>query len=441
MKSGNSADEFARRRSVLMRLMGRDAIAIVPAAPVQRRNNDVEYAYRQDSDFHYLTGFGEPESVAVLVPGREQAEYILFVRDRDPARETWDGRRAGPAGARRTYGADDAFPITDMDEILPGLMENRAKVFYAMGFYPQFDQRVVGWVNGLRTQARNGRRPPQEIVALDHVLHELRLHKSRVEIGLMRESARIAARAHVRAMRFCRPGRMEYEVMAELVHEFRLHNADTAYHPIVGGGVNSCILHYHENDQRLREGDVLLIDAGCEYHCYASDITRTIPVGGRFTPEQRAVYEIVLEANLAAIAKVRPGNHWNAPHEAAVRVITHGLVRLGLLRGRPAKLERDGAYRRYFMHRTGHWLGMDVHDVGDYKIGDEWRVLEPGMALTVEPGIYIPVGARGVPKRLQGIGVRIEDDVVVTRTGAEVLTEAAPKDPDEIEALMSASRA
>jgi Xaa-Pro aminopeptidase len=441
LKSGNSADEFARRRSVLMRLMGRDAIAIVPAAPVQRRNNDVEYAYRQDSDFHYLTGFGEPESVAVLVPGREQAEYILFVRDRDPARETWDGRRAGPAGARRTYGADDAFPITDMDEILPGLMENRAKVFYAMGFYPQFDQRVVGWVNGLRTQARNGRRPPQEIVALDHVLHELRLHKSRVEIGLMRESARIAARAHVRAMRFCRPGRMEYEVMAELVHEFRLHNADTAYHPIVGGGVNSCILHYHENDQRLREGDVLLIDAGCEYHCYASDITRTIPVGGRFAPEQRAVYEIVLEANLAAIAKVRPGNHWNAPHEAAVRVITHGLVRLGLLRGRPAKLERDGAYRRYFMHRTGHWLGMDVHDVGDYKIGDEWRVLEPGMALTVEPGIYIPVGARGVPKRLQGIGVRIEDDVVVTRTGAEVLTEAAPKDPDEIEALMSASRA
>ena len=441
MKAGHSADEFARRRGALMRLMGREAIAIVPAAPVRHRNNDVEYAYRQDSDFHYLTGFDEPESVAVLVPGREQAEYILFVRDRDPARETWEGRRAGPAGARRTYGADDAFPITDVDEILPGLMENRARVFYAMGFYPGFDQRVVGWVNGLRTQARNGRHPPQEIVALDHVLHELRLHKSRSEIALMRESARIAARAHVRAMRFCRPGRMEYEVMAELVHEFRLHNTDTSYHPIVGGGANSCILHYHENDQRLREGDVLLIDAGCEYHCYASDITRTFPVGGRFTPEQRAVYEVVLEANLAAIAKVRPGNHWNEPHEAAVRVITHGLVRLGLLKGRPAKLERDGAYRRYFMHRTGHWLGMDVHDVGDYKIGDEWRVLEPGMVLTVEPGIYIPVGARGVPKRFQGIGVRIEDDVVVTRTGAEVLTEEAPKDPDELEALMSASRA
>ncbi len=441
MKSRNSGEEFARRRRALMRLMGRDSIAIVPAAPVRRRNNDVEYVFRQDSDFHYLTGFDEPESVAVLIPAREQAEYILFVRERDPARETWDGHRAGPAGARRRHGAGDAFPITDIDEILPGLMENRTKVFYAMGMYPEFDQRVVGWVNGLRTQARHGGHPPQEIVALDQVLHELRLHKSRVEIDLMRESARIAARAHVRAMRFCRPGRMEYEIMAEIVHEFRLSNADTSYHPIIGGGPNSCILHYHENDQRLRAGDVLLIDAGCEYHCYASDITRTIPVGGRFTAEQRAVYDIVLEANRAAIAKVRPGNHWNEPHEAAVRVITQGLVRLGLLKGRPAKLERDGAYRRFFMHRTGHWLGMDVHDVGDYKVGDQWRVLEPGMVLTIEPGLYIPVGARGVPKRFQGIGVRIEDDVVVTRNGAEVLTEGVPKDPQAIESLMTSSHA
>ena len=441
MKSRNSGEEFARRRRALMRLMGRDSIAIVPAAPVRRRNNDVEYVFRQDSDFHYLTGFDEPESVAVLIPAREQAEYILFVRERDPARETWDGHRAGPAGARRRHGAGDAFPITDIDEILPGLMENRTKVFYAMGMYPEFDQRLVGWVNGLRTQARHGGHPPQEIVALDQVLHELRLHKSRVEIDLMRESARIAARAHVRAMRFCRPGRMEYEIMAEIVHEFRLSNADTSYHPIIGGGPNSCILHYHENDQRLRAGDVLLIDAGCEYHCYASDITRTIPVGGRFTAEQRAVYDIVLEANRAAIAKVRPGNHWNEPHEAAVRVITQGLVRLGLLKGRPAKLERDGAYRRFFMHRTGHWLGMDVHDVGDYKVGDQWRVLEPGMVLTIEPGLYIPVGARGVPKRFQGIGVRIEDDVVVTRNGAEVLTEGVPKDPQAIESLMTSSHA
>lgn len=420
--------------------MGRDSIAILPAAPVRHRNNDVEYAYRQDSDFYYLTGFDEPESVAVLVPGRDHAEYILFVRERDPARETWDGRRAGPAGARRTFGADDAFPITDIDEILPGLMENRARVFYSMGMYPEFDQRLVGWVNGLRTQARDGRHPPQEIVALDHFLHDMRLYKSRVEIGLMREAARIAARAHVRAMRFCRPGIKEYEVMAELIHEFRQHNADTSYHPIVGGGANSCILHYRENDQPLKAGDVLLIDAGCEYESYASDITRTFPVGGRFTPEQRAVYQVVLDANRAAIAKVRPGNHWNEPHEAAVRVITHGLVKLGLLKGRPAKLERDGAYRRFFMHRTGHWLGMDVHDVGDYKIGDEWRVLEPGMVLTIEPGIYIPAGARGVPKRLQRIGVRIEDDVVVTKNGVEVLTDGAPKDVEAIEKLMSAAR-
>jgi Xaa-Pro aminopeptidase len=430
-------EEFARRRRQLMRVMGRESIAILPAAPVRQRNNDVEYAYRQDSDFYYITGFGEPEAVAVLIPGREQAEYILFVRDRDRARETWDGRRAGPDGAIRDHGADDAFPIGDIDEILPGLLENRAKVFYTMGMYAEFDQRVVGWVNGLRTQARNGRHPPQEFVVLDHVLHDMRLFKSRAEIEVMRESARIGCAAHVRAMRFCGPGVHEYEVMAELVHEFRRHNADTSYHPIVGSGSNSCVLHYHDNDQTLKAGDLLLVDAGCEYQCYASDITRTYPVNGRFSSEQRAVYEIVLEANQAAIAQVKPGNHWNDPHLAAVHVITQGLVKLGLLKGRVAKLEREGAYRRFFMHRTGHWLGMDVHDVGDYKIGDEWRVLEPGMVMTIEPGIYIPAGTRGVPKRMHNIGIRIEDDVVVTRTGAEVLTSGAPKTVDAIEALMS----
>src|SRR6516225_2358108 len=301
-------DQFARRRRQLMRLMGRDSIAVLPAAPVRHRNGDVEYAYRQDSDFHYLTGFGEPEAVAVLVPGRPQAEYILFVRERDPLRETWDGRRAGPAGARRDYGAGDAFPITDMDEILPGLLENRARVYYTMGVYPEFDQRVVGWVNGLRTQARNGRHPPAEFVALDHVLHDMRLYKSRHELELLRRSARIAGQAHVRAMRFCRPGASEYQVMAELLHEFRRNNADTAYYPIVGSGPNSCVLHYRDNDQPLASSDLLLIDAGCEVECYASDVTRTIPVNGRFTPAQRAVYQVVLEANRAAIASVRPGN-------------------------------------------------------------------------------------------------------------------------------------
>jgi Xaa-Pro aminopeptidase len=420
-----------------MKLMGRDSIAIIAAAPVRLRNNDVEYAYRQDSDFFYVTGFAEPESVAVLIPGREQGEYLLFVRDRDPARETWDGKRAGPDGATRTFGADDAFPITDMDEILPGLLENRTKVFYTMGAYPEFDQRVVGWVNGLRSQSRPGRHAPQEFVALDHFLHDMRLFKSRNEVDLMRESARIAARGHIRAMKACRPGRREYEIVAELIHEFRTHNADVSYQPIVGGGDNACILHYRENDQTLNDGELLLVDAGCEYELYASDITRTYPVNGEFTSEQRAVYEVVLEANRAAIAKVKPGNHWNDPHLAAVRAVTQGLVRLGFLKGRVPTLEKEGAYRKFFMHRTGHWLGMDVHDVGDYKVGEEWRVLEPGMAMTIEPGIYIAPGLRGVPKRFRGIGIRIEDDVVVTRTGAEVLTSKAPKDPDDIEALMA----
>jgi Xaa-Pro aminopeptidase len=431
--------EFARRRAQLMRLMGTDSIAVLAASPVQQRNNDVDYAYRQDSDFFYLTGFKEPESIAVLVPGRKQAEYVLFVRDRDPEREIWDGKRAGTIGATRQYGADDAFPITDIDEILPGLMENRARVYYPMGATEDFDRRMRGWVNGLRQQGRLGKHPPYEFVALQHVLHDMRLFKSRAELTLMRESARIAARAHVRAMKRTRPGVNEYEIMAELLHEFRLSNADTSYHPIVGGGPNACVLHYRDNNQALRDGDLLLVDAGCEYECYASDVTRTWPVNGRFTPAQRAVYEVVLAANVAAIEKVKPGNAWNEPHEAAVRTVTQGLVKLGLLEGRVPTLIRDEAYRKFFMHRTGHWLGMDVHDVGDYKVGEEWRVLEPGMVMTIEPGVYIPPATRGVPKAFRGIGVRIEDDVAVTRDGFEVLTKRAPKDADEIEALMAAA--
>ena len=437
LKAGNS--EFARRRRQLARIMGKDAIAILPAAPMRVRNRDVEHPYRQDSDFFYLTGFSEPEAVAVLVPGRESAEYILFVRDRDPLRETWDGRRAGPDGAVERFAADDAFPIADMDEILPGLMENRERIYYAMGTHPEFDQKVLGWLGTLREQGpRLGKHPPQEMIALDHLLHDMRLYKSKVETGLMRESGRIAAAAQVRAMRYTRPGCHEFEIAAELMHEYGLNNATTAYEPICGGGANSCILHYRENDARLVDGDLLLVDAGCEYQYYASDITRTWPVGGRFTAAQREVYEVVLEAQLAAIAATKPGNHWNQAHEAAVEVVTRGLVSLGLLKGRISKLIKDGACRKFFMHRTGHWLGMDVHDVGDYKVGDEWRVLEPGMVMTVEPGIYIPAGMRGVPKRFWNTGIRIEDDVVVTTTGCEVLTAGVPKDPDEIEALVGA---
>ncbi len=439
MQSYNRPSEFARRRKQLARMMGKGGIAIIPAALEKSRNNDVHYEYRPDSDFYYLTGFNEPEAVAVLVPGRPQAEYVLFVRDRDPARETWDGKRAGPEGATRDHHADDAFPIGDIDDILPGLMESCSRVYYTMGLNPDFDQRVIGWVNSLKAQARAGVHPPQEFVALDHPLHDMRLYKSTPELALMRKSAKIAVEAHKRAMRFTAPGKMEFEVMAELVHEFRRNNADTSYHPIVGGGENSCILHYRENNAELKDGDLLLIDAGCEYGMYASDITRTFPVNGRYTPEQRAVYEVVLEAQYAAIEKAKPGNHWNEPHDAAVKAITQGLVRIGLLKGKVPNLIRDGAYRQWFMHRTGHWLGMDVHDVGDYKVGDEWRVLEPGMVMTVEPGLYIPAGSKGVHKRWWNIGVRIEDDVAITANGCEVLTDGLPKDPDAIERLMRAA--
>jgi Xaa-Pro aminopeptidase len=430
--------EFAKRRRQFMHMIGKDAIAILPAAPIRHRNGDIEYSYRQDSHFYYLSGFPEPDAVAVFVPGRPHAEYLLFVRERDALRESWDGPRAGTEGAVEQYGADDAFPITDIDEILPGLMETRSQVFYSMGSHLEFDPRIIGWINGLRAQSRQGRGGLHEFVALRHVLDDMRLYKSRPEQANLRRAAHIAVGAHRRAMRFARPGRMEYEVMAEVLHEFRSHNAEMSYHPIVGGGANACVMHYRNNDQPLRKGELLLLDAGCEHDYYASDITRTFPVDGRFTAPQRAVYEVVLEAQLAAIDKVRAGNHWNQPHEAAVRVVTQGLVKLGLLSGPLPRLIKEQAYAPFFNHRTGHWLGLDVHDVGDYKVGGEWRVLEPGMALTVEPGVYIRPSPR-VPKEFWNIGVRIEDDVLVTAQAAEVLTAALEKTPEAVEALVQAA--
>jgi len=429
--------EFARRRKQLMRMMGRGAIAIAPAAPMKIRNRDVEYDYRQDSDFHYLTGFPEPEAVAVLIPGRKQAEYVLFCRERDPERETWDGLRAGQSGAVEQYGAEDSFPIGDIDDILPGLIEQCERVYYTIGVNPEFDQQVIGWVQKLRSQANKGTHTPQEFVALDHLLHDMRLYKSRAEIAAMRKAARIAATAHHRGMVLCEPGMREYVVHAELIHEFKRFGAEPSYSPIVGSGSNSCILHYRENNRIMEDGDLLLVDAGCEYDCYASDITRTYPVNGKFSAEQRAIYDIVLTAQLAAIEKVRPGNHWNEPHDAAVREITKGLKKVGLLKGSLAKLIKDEAYKPFFMHRTGHWIGMDVHDVGDYKVGEEWRVLEPGMVLTIEPGIYIAAGSKGVAKKWWNIGIRIEDDVLVTKQGNEVLSNGVPKQAEEIEALMA----
>jgi Xaa-Pro aminopeptidase len=305
-----------------------------------------------------------------------------------------------------------------------------------MGVHPEFDQHVIGWVNTLRGQAKIGMHTPQDFVALDHLLHDMRLYKSRTELAVMRRAAQISVAAHIRAMKTARPGVHEYAVMAELLHEFHRNDADIAYHPIVGGGANACTLHYHANDAELNDGDLLLIDAGCEYRYYASDITRTFPVNGRFSSEQRAIYEVVLDAQQAAFDRVRPGCHWNEPHDAAVRAITQGLVRLGLLKGRVPTLIKEEAYKKFYMHRTGHWLGMDVHDVGDYKVGDEWRVFEPGMVLTVEPGIYIPSGTRGVPRRWWNIGVRIEDDLAVTADGYEILTDGLPRTPAEIERVM-----
>jgi Xaa-Pro aminopeptidase len=430
-------NEFARRRKTLMRMVGEDGIAIMPSAPVRTRSRDVEYRFRQDSDFYYLTGFGEPDAVAILAPGRDNGEYVLFCRERDKNKEQWDGSRAGPGGAVELYGADDAFPIDDIDDILPGILETRGCVYYTMGAYSDFDHRLTEWVKSLKNRESSGVHTPHEFVALDHVLHDMRLYKSRAEISAMRKAARIAVKAHARAMQQVRPGMYEYEVEAEYIHEFRRHDATISYAPIVGAGANTCTLHYIDNRAELRDGDLLLVDAGCEFDYYASDVTRTMPVNGRFTPEQRAVYEIVLEAQLAAIDKTVKGNHWNDPHDAAVRVITKGLKKIGLLDGTLPRLIKDQSYREFFMHRTGHWIGMDVHDVGDYKVGDEWRLLEPGMVTTVEPGIYISA-SRKVPARFRNIGVRIEDDVAVTSKGPDVLSKGLAKDPDDVEKQMAA---
>ena len=429
--------EYSRRRKRLMDMMGDQSVAIIPTAPVSIRNRDVEFSFRPESDFYYLTGYSEPEAVAVLIPDRHHGEYVLFSRERDEKMEIWNGRRAGLEGACELYGANDAFPIEDMDDILPGLLEDRDRIYYTMGNNAPFDHRVLGWVNQVRKRIRTGVKSPDEFISLNHLLHEMRLFKSRDEVSLMRKAAKIAASAHKRAMRICKPGMMEYQIEAELLHEFMLNGARSpAYPSIVGGGANSCILHYTENADELKDGDILLIDAGAEYGNYASDISRTFPVNGTYSREQRQIYELVLDANLAAIAEVKPGKHWNDPHDIAVSVLTEGLLSLGILKGKLSALIKEQSYKKYFMHRTGHWLGMDVHDVGDYKLDGEWRNLEPGMVTTIEPGLYFQPH-KGLSSKWWNIGVRIEDDVLVTRDGNEVMTRDVPKAVDEIEALMA----
>lgn len=426
-------DAAVRRRAVFdaMTASSPSSVAVLPAAPTSIRNNDVEHDYRQDSDFFYLTGFDEPQSLLVLEAGERKT--TLFVRPRDRDREVWDGPRAGVEGAKQTYGADEAHAIGDLDDKLPKLLENKRRVYYRFGNDRKLDDRLFAALDRVRARQRTGVTAPTEIVDSGVILHEMRLRKSPVETEAMRQAARITREAHELAMSRTRPGMREFEVEALLLDTFRRHGSErAAYGSIVGSGPNACILHYRRNDRRIEDGNLVLIDAGCEYDYYASDVTRTFPVGGKFSREKQAIYETVLEAQLEAIAAVRPGVTLDAIHKVSVEVITRGLLRLGLLSGEAEKVIETADYKRFFMHRTSHWLGMDVHDVGAYFLDGKPRPLEAGFALTVEPGIYIAPDAPGVPAEWRGIGVRIEDDLLVTDSGAEVLTAGIPKTVEEV---------
>jgi Xaa-Pro aminopeptidase len=420
-----------------MRRMEPDSVAIIAAAPERVRSNDTEYRYRQDSDFYYLTGFPEPEAIAVIAPNQPEHKYMLFVRPRDPERETWDGRRAGVEGAVATYGADKAFTVAEFHEQARELLNGARNLYYRLGVNSELDETLVQAMRAMRARNRLFR-APDAITDPGVILHEMRLVKSPAEIELMQRSADIAAEAHAEAMRAVRPGMHEYEIEALIEYHFRRNGATApAYNSIVGGGANATVLHYVTNDAPLRDGDLLLVDAGAEYQGYASDITRTFPVGGRYSAAQREVYEVVLATQTACVEMVKPGVTMGELNERARLMLTEGMVRLGLLQGEPAKLVEDESYKRFYMHMVGHYLGMDVHDVGRYKDGDQDRPLQPGVIITVEPGLYIAEGAENIPDQYRGIGVRIEDDVLVTPEGHRVLTSKAPKQIEEIEQLMA----
>jgi Xaa-Pro aminopeptidase len=425
-----------------MRRLPANAVAIIPSSLEATRSNDTQYRYRQNSDFFYLTGFDEPESIAVIAPSREQ-KYTLFVRPRDPEREIWDGRRAGVDGARERFGADEAFTIEEFKEKLTDILNGAASLFYRIGDgNPELDQTIINQIARMRSMGRRGIAPPEAIIDTGSILHEMRLIKTDDEIELMQRAADIAAEAHRIAMQEARPGVKEYEIEALIEYHFRRNGcAAPAYNSIVGGGANATILHYINNDAELRDGELLLIDAGAEYQGYASDITRTFPVNGRFTEAQRDIYELVLEAQRVCIEMTRPGVTMDELHKRSVEILTEGMVRLGLLQGETEKLIEEEKYKQFYMHRLGHFLGMDVHDVGRYQINGEARPLEPGIVITVEPGIYIAPDTKDIPERYSGIGVRIEDDVLVTAEGYRVLTSRAPKEVEEIEKLMEGAKA
>jgi len=438
MRIAEEVSIYRSRRERLARAIG-EGVALVPTAPERPRNRDSHYPYRFDSYFYYLTGFTEPEATLVVVGG-QAPRTLLFCRERNEEREIWDGFRHGPDAARERFGFDEAHPAAALDEVLPRLLENQPALHYPIGADAEWDARAIRCLNAVRARTRAGVAAPERVQDVRAVLDDMRLLKDAHEAALMRRAGAIAAAAHRRAMQSARPGRNEYEIEAELLYEFRRNGAQfPAYSPIVAGGPNACVLHYVANNMPLRDGDLLLIDAGCELDGYASDITRTFPVNGRFSGAQREVYELVLASQRAAMDKVRPGTAWNEPHDAAVRVLAQGMLDLKLLAGSLDTVLEKELYKRFYMHRTGHWLGLDVHDAGEYKREGKWRPLVPGMVLTVEPGLYIRA-APEVPERLRDIGVRIEDDVLVREGGCEVLTAEAPKRIDDIEALMRDAR-
>ena len=433
-------NEFKKRRKQLMQSIGKGNIGLIGSASVHIRNRDVDFPFRQDSDFYYLTGFNEPDALAVFIPDREQGEYILFCREFDEKKALWEGAHAGLEGATKHFAADDSFPIDDVDEILSGMLENKTKVFYPMGRDSDLDSSLQEWIRHIRSQSRSGVMAPAELASIEPILHEMRLFKSPTELALMRRAAEVSAQAHVKVMQSCQAGCFEYQIEADIVHHFMNEGLRAvAYPSIVAAGKNACTLHYTSNHDTLKNGDLLLIDAGAECDHYAADITRTFPISGKFSDEQAALYQLVLDAQLAAIEQIKPYAPWNAAHDASVDVITRGLVRLGLLKGNVKRLIKSEKYKQFYMHRIGHWLGMDVHDVGDYKVNQEWRLLQPGMVLTIEPGLYIPENCKAVDKKWRGIGIRIEDDVLVTKEGHEILTSGVPKTIADIEALMSAA--
>ena len=428
---------FLERRSELSKKVLDDSAIIVASSPVKSRISDTDYLYRQDSNFYYLSGYEEPESILLIRPYAKKDNFIIFCRDRDPLKEQWDGFRSGQTGAVQDFGADKSLSISSVDSLMPELLEGAKNIYYSMSSPCGLDQRINTWVDQIRLNTRAGAEPPQNLLSLDSVIHEMRLLKSDEEIEVMKQAAEITTEAHIRAMKAVKPGMFEYQLEAEYLYAFNKNGARApAYNSIVGGGNNACILHYVENNSELKDGDVVLVDAGCEYKYYASDVTRTFPVNGSFTEEQKQIYSVVLEAHKQSMDQLKPGNKWNLVHEKSVEVIVEGLIDLGIIKGSKQKAIDTGEYSKYYMHRIGHWLGMDVHDVGSYKQDGDWRDLEPGMVMTIEPGIYILDSLEGVEDKWKGIGVRIEDDVLVTKKGFEVLTSDIPRSIEEVESTV-----